>query len=442
MPKIIGAQVSDVRYPTADTLKGSDPFHRKPDYSATYLELRTDTPTLSGCSLVFTIGAGNDWIVTGIRDLATLLEGLEIETFAQRPGSVHRRLIDHHQIRWLGDAGVLSMAVGGIVNALWDLAAKSRRLPIWKYLAELPAETVVEAVNWRHIEDAITPGEALELLRRAQADRQRRVDDLQRGPKAYGTAAWSGLSDSEVQAACKNAVSQQKMESVKAKVGLDLEKDRHRLSLIRQAIGEEKGIRLDANQIWSVDRAIDWMKELASFRPIWIEEPTHPDDVIGYAKIKKALQPYGIGVAGGEHGKNPVLFKQFLSTQAIDYCQVDACRMAGLNDVLAVLLMAAKFKVPVCPHAGGIGLCNLVQHIGAFDLFLNGPVEGSVVEWIDFLGEAMQSPVVVREGRYVLPDAPGWGIELRPEFINEYKFPDGDFWRQQDSLRCGVRFEA
>ncbi len=439
-PKITACRVVDVRYPTSDSLKGSDPFHKKPDYSAPYIELKTDNPKLTGVALVFTIGAGTDWINFGIEDLAKLVVGLDVAEFAREPGRFHRRLVDHHQLRWLGDGGVFSMAVGGVINALWDLAAKVKGEPMWRYLSTLSVETVLESVNWRHIRDALTPEEAKQILARGE----RRVDEFaKQGPEAYSTAAWSGLSDAEVREACRIAVKEQGMRSVKAKVGIDLEDDRRRLRLMRDAVGPDVALRVDANQIWNVNEAIAWMSELSEFGLRWIEEPTHPDDVIGYKKIRTALAPHGIGVAGGEHTKNPVLFKQLFQHEALDFCQIDASRMAGLNDVIAVTLMAAKFGVPVCPHGGGIGLCNYIQHLGAWDqIAVSRERENRVVEWIDFLGEAMVHPVQVREGHYVLPDAPGWGIELRPEFVAEYEFPSGPVWRDRPTARCGVNFEA
>ena len=443
-PTITACRVVDVRYPTSDTLKGSDPFHKKPDYSAPYIELLTDDPALKGVALVFTIGAGTDWIVYGINDLATLLVGLNIGEFSADPGRTHRRLLDHHQLRWLGDGGVFSMAVGGVMNALWDLAAKVEGLPMWRYLSMLPPERIVGAINWRHIRDALTPEEALAMLRKSAGERRARIEEFAgRGPEAYSTAAWSGLTDAQVREACRVAVQEQGMRSVKAKVGIDLADDRRRLQLMRDAVGPNVDLRVDANQIWDVNQAIAWMSELGEFGLRWIEEPTHPDDVLGYKKIRTALAPYGIGVAGGEHTKNPVLFKQLFQHEAIDYCQVDASRMSGLNDVLAVILMAEKYGVPVCPHGGGIGLCNYIQHLGAWDqIAVSGSRENRVVEWIDFLGEAMEYPVQVRDGYYVLPEAPGWGIELRPEFVERYEFPTGPTWCDRPKDKIGIRFEA
>lgn len=441
---ITGIRVTDVRYPTSDSMKGSDPFHKKPDYSAVYVELLTSDPKLTGRALVFTIGAGTDWVAYGARDVAQLLVGLDITEFASDPGKIHRRLVDHHQLRWLGDAGVFAMAVGGVMNALWDLAAKQAGEPMWRYLSLLPAETVVSSVNWRHLRNALTPDEALELLRARDGERDANLHEFaSRGPEAYSTAAWSGLTDDQVREACRVAVEEQGMRSVKAKVGISIDDDQRRLALMRTAVGPQVALRVDANQIWGVDEAIEWMSALAHHGIAWIEEPTHPDDVFGYKAIQQALAPHGIGVAGGEHTKNPVIFKQLLAHRAINFCQIDAARMSGLNDVMAVVLMAAKFGVPVCPHGGGIGLCNLIQHLGAWDqIAVSGGRDGRVVEWIDFLGEAMESPVQVAGGHYVLPSAPGWGIELKPEFVAAHTFPDGPIWSGRPEAKKGVRFEA
>lgn len=441
---ILRARVVDVRYPTSDNLKGSDPFHRRPDYSAPYLLLFTSDPSLTGTGLVFTIGAGTDWVVRGIEDLAQLIVGLTVEEFVADPGKVHRRLIDHHQLRWLGDAGVFAMAVGGIMNALWDLAAKSRGLPMWRYLAGLTPQQVVSAINWRHLRDALTPDEAIQLLAIGQQGITARLDEFaKRGPEAYSTAGWSGLSDDQLREACRIAVFDKKMRSVKAKVGTDLADDQRRLRIMREVVGDEVALRVDANQIWGVDEAIQWMKELAEFRPQWIEEPTHPDDIYGYQTIRKALRPFGIGVACGEHTKNPVMFKQFLATGAIDYCQIDAARVAGPSEVFAAVLLAKKFGVPVCPHGGGIGLCSYILHYGAWDqIAVAASRDNRVVEWIDFLEEAMVNPVRISDGYYCLPSQAGWGTELKPDFVAQYTYPDGPFWSARPDHLKGPRFEA
>jgi len=356
---IQNVNVVDLRVPTSDTLLGSDPFHKKPNYSVVLVTLETNTG-LNGISVAFTIGAGNDWIAYGIKDLAQLVIGATLEDFINNPGAFQKTFVDHHQLRWLAD-GVYRMVVGSIVNAMWDLWAKQVEKPMWKLLVDLTPEEIVQSINWRYLRDALTPDEALEILRAHQDSRHEREAQMRkRGPKAYSTAGWLGLTDAQI----LDTINQMKavgFDCFKMKVGLDLQHDLERLAFIRKAIGNEAKLMLDANQIWGVDEAINYMRELAQFRPAWIEEPTARDDVLGYVKIAKELAKYNIGVAAGEQVPSPVIFKQLLTSRAISYCQIDATRLAGVNDVLAVILIAAKYGIPVCPHGGGIGLCSQAQ---------------------------------------------------------------------------------
>lgn len=434
-------RIVDLRVPTSDTLLGSDPFHKKPNYSAVLLELQTNTE-LVGASVAFTIGAGNDWIAYGIRDLAQLVCGRPLSDFTDDPGAFHRLFIDHHQLRWLAD-GVFRMAVGSIVNAMWDLWAKSQRKPLWKLLVDLPPETIVDCIDWRYLTDALTPEQAFDILRAGQQGAVEREEYLlNHGPKAYSTAGWLGLTDAQIQ---------QKVEQMRAvgfdcfkmKVGRNLQEDRERLAFIREVIGEEAQLMLDANQIWGVDEAIEWMNQLVPFQPTWIEEPTARDDVLGYLKIAQAMSEHGIGVAAGEQVPSPGIFKQLIASGAISYCQIDATRLGGVNDVLAVILLAAKYGVPVCPHAGGIGLCNMIQHYALWDqICVSSRSDMQYLEYLDFLQEGVfVSPVQVAAGSYVTPTAAGWGLDMLPDFVGRHTYPTGSVWQGREASG-GVMFLA
>jgi L-fuconate dehydratase len=378
---IRAVDVADVRVPTSDSLLGSDPFHRKPDYSAAVIRVATDAG-IEGWSLVFNIGAGNDWAVHGVRDLAVLLEGCRLDDMVRDPAFLHQTLVEHHQLRWLGD-GLFRMACGGLVNALWDLWAKALGKPLWRLLVDLAPETIVASVDWRYLRDALSPEEALGILRRGRDGLEERVQALEaHGPAAYSTSGWLGLGDEEIRA------------------GID------------------------------VDEAIEWMRELAPFRPYWIEEPTARDDVLGFVRIREALRPLGIGVAAGEAVLSPVMFKQMLASGALSHCQIDATRLGGVNDVVAVVLMAAKFGVPVCPHGGGIGLCNMIRHYAVWDqAAVSGERDGRLVEYLDFLqADVFEHPVAVADGRYRTPSSPGWGLEMKPDFLASHRYPDGPVW--------------
>ena len=430
---IKNVNVVDLRIPTSDTLLGSDPFHKKPNYSAVLTTLETNTGHC-GISVAFTAGAGNDWIAYGVNDLAKLVVDMPIINFINAPGVFHKLLVDHHQLRWLAD-GVNRMAIGSIVNAMWDLWAKLAEKPLWKLLVDLSPTTILECLDWRYLRNALTPDEAAQALRLNWNSRSAREQMLMhKGPKAYSTAGWLGLTDDQI-IETVNQVKAAGLDCFKMKVGQDLDFDKRRLAFIREVIGDEARLMLDANQVWGVNEAIDYMKELAIFRPTWIEEPTARDDVLGFLQISRALEKYGIGVATGEQVPSPVIFKQLLMTGAIQYCQIDATRLGGVNDVLAVIIMAAKYNVPVCPHGGGIGLCNMIQHYALWDqICVAAHSETQVVEYLNFLqDDVFIAPIQIRDGAYVAPTAPGWGLEMYPEFVEKHVYPTGSVWQGREA---------
>jgi L-fuconate dehydratase len=427
---ITSIDVCDIRFPTSRDRHGSDAMHPDPDYSAAYVILRTDHPDgIEGHGLTFTIGRGNELCVAGIRALAPLATGLKLETIRQDMGGFWRRLTSESQLRWVGpEKGVIHLATGALVNAVWDLYAKAEDKPVWQLLAAMTPEELVACIDFRYITDALTPDEALAILREHAPTRAtREVELLRDGYPAYTTSAgWLGYPDDEIRRLCREGLDAG-WSHFKVKVGEDLQDDLRRCALIREEIGPDRKLMMDANQCWDVDAAIANVHELARFDPWWIEEPTSPDDVLGHAAIAKAIAP--IGVATGEQCQNRVLFKQFMQAGAMRFCQIDACRLGGVNEVLAVLLMAAKFGIPVCPHAGGVGLCEYVQHLSIFDyLCVSASLENRIVEYVDHLHEHFVDPVAIEGGRYVVPTAPGYSIAMKPESLREYAFPDGAAW--------------
>lgn len=439
--KIENVNVIDLRVPTSDTLLGSDPFHKKPNYSAVLTIIETNTGH-TGISVAFTAGAGNDWIAYGVQDLAQLVTSMQVETFANDPGAFFRLLIDHHQLRWLAD-GVNRMAIGSIVNAMWDLWAKLIEKPLWKLLVDLPPEKIVQCIDWRYLRDALTPDEAAEILSANWNSRQTRKQTLcEKGPKAYSTAGWLGLTDAQI-IETVNEVKAVGLDCFKMKVGQNLDFDKKRLAFIREAIGDDARLMLDANQVWGVDEAITHMEALVDFKPTWIEEPTARDDVLGFVKIARALEKYNIGVAAGEQVPSPVIFKQLITSNAIQFCQIDATRLGGVNDVLAVILMAAKYNVPVCPHGGGIGLCNMIQHYAMWDqICVAAHSNTQVVEYLNFLqDDVFIEPIRVSEGSYVAPTVPGWGLEMSPDFVKKHTYPTGAVWQEREESG-GITFLA
>jgi L-fuconate dehydratase len=425
----------DLRFPTSRTLAGSDAMNPEPDYSAAYVVLKTDG-ALEGHGFTFTIGRGNELCVEAIRSLTPLVLGLNVEAFASDPLGAWYRLVGDSQLRWVGpEKGVIHLATAAVVNALWDLWAKQAGKPVWKLLADMPAEDFVRCIPFRYITDAITPEEALDIVRRNDASRSEREVFLQRnGYPAYTTSAgWLGYSDEYLRHLCREGIDAG-WTHFKLKVGRDLEDDIRRCRIVRDEIGAERKMMVDANQVWDVDQAISWVRELAPFDPWWIEEPTSPDDVVGHARIAQALAP--IRVATGEHCQNRVMFKQLLQLNAIGFCQVDAARLGGVNEVLAVMLMAAKFGVPVCPHAGGVGLCEYVQHLSMVDyLRISGSMDDRLIEYVDHLHEHFVNPVVMQRGRYMPPTAPGYSATMHASSIAAHTFPSGAVWAPTASAR-------
>jgi len=427
---ITGVEARDIRFPTSRDRHGSDAMHTDPDYSAAYVILHTDhSDSLEGHGLTFTIGRGNELCVAGVRSLMPLVTGLTLERISDDMAGFVRRLTSDSQLRWVGpEKGVIHLATAALVNAVWDLYAKAKRKPLWKLLADMTPEELVSCVDFRYITDAVTPDEALALLRdRAPTRAAREAELLQDGYPAYTTSAgWLGYPDAEIRRLCRAGIAAG-WTHFKIKVGADREDDLRRCALVREEIGPDRKLMLDANQSWDVDEAIARVRELTRFDPWWIEEPTSPDDVLGHAAIAKAVAP--IGVATGEQCQNRILFKQFMQEGAMSFCQIDACRLGGVNEVLAVLLLAAKSGIPVCPHAGGVGLCEYVQHLAIFDyLCVSASLENRIVEYVDHLHQHFVDPVVLRNGRYVVPTSPGYSITMKPESLSKYEYPTGPAW--------------
>ena len=427
---IVSLEARDIRFPTSRWLDGSDAMHTDPDYSAAYVVLRTDADDgVEGHGLTFTSGRGTEVCVAAIRALEPLVVGQTLEGIAADMRGFWRSLASDTQLRWLGpEKGVIHLATAAVVNAVWDLWAKHEGKPLWKHLADMTPEQLVGCVDFRYIADALAPEEAIELLqdaRRSSAAREREI--VASGYPAYTTSAgWLGYGDDKVESLVGEALAAG-FTHVKMKVGADLAADDRRAGLIRRALGPAGVLMMDANQVWGVDEAIDSMRVLRAHDPWWIEEPTSPDDVLGHARIRREVAP--VRVATGEHVQNRVIFKQLFQAGAIDVCQIDACRIGGVNEAIAVLLLAAKFGVPVCPHAGGVGLCEYVQHLAFFDFIaVSGSLDGRLVEWVDHLHEHFKEPAVVERGRYLAPLAPGYSIEMLPSSLDEYEFPNGPAW--------------
>ena len=428
--KIVSVTAHDVRFPTSRTLAGSDAMHTTPDYSAAYVVLRTDAADhLEGHGLAFTLGRGTEVLVAAINALAPILIGRSLEEITSDMRGFWRSITGEQQLRWIGpEKGAIHLASAALINAVWDLYAKAERKPLWKLLVDMTPEELVAAIDFRYISDALTADEALAILKGMAPTRAaREADILRSGYPAYTTSAgWLGYSDEKLRALCREAVAAG-WTHVKMKVGQRIEDDVRRARIVREEIGPERRLMMDANQVWEVGDAIANVRQLAEFEPYWIEEPTSPDDVLGHATIARAIAP--IKVATGEHCQNRVIFKQLFQAEAIGFCQLDACRLGGLNEVLAVLLLAAKFGVPVCPHAGGVGLCEYVQHVSMFDyIAVSGSLDNRVLEYVEHLHEHFLDPVVIRDGCYMAPSAPGWSITMRPESIREYEFPSGPAW--------------
>ena len=429
--KITSLDVRDIRFPTSLSLDGSDAMHTSPDYSCAYVTLETDSPEgLTGCGLTFTNGRGTEVVVAAVRAFAPVVLGRSLDDIKADMRGFWRALASEDQLRWLGpEKGVIHLATGVIVNAIWDLWAKAEGKPLFRLLADLEPRQIVDSIDFRYIEDALSQAEALELLTNMRGGRADRLAELERlgGYPAYTTSAgWLGYSEDKIVALATKAVAAG-FTHMKMKVGQNLNEDARRATLIREVIGPRGTLMMDANQYWGVEEAIDAMRILGRFDPWWIEEPTSPDDVLGHARIRREIAP--IRVATGEHVQNRVIFKQLLQAEAIDVCQIDACRLGGVNEVLAVMLLAAKFGVPVCPHAGGVGLCEYVQHLAMFDFVaVSGTTENRIVEWVDNLHEHFLHPAVVIDGRYTIPRAAGYSIEMLPDSLDRYEYPSGSAW--------------
>ncbi|MER6736357.1 enolase C-terminal domain-like protein [Streptomyces puniciscabiei] len=437
--RVIAVDTHDIRFPTSRELDGSDAMNPDPDYSAAYVVLRTDAADgHEGHGFVFTIGRGNDVQVAAIDALRDHVLGRDVAELCADPGSLFRDLIGDSQLRWLGpEKGVMHMAVGAVVNAVWDLAARRAGKPLWQLLADAEPEWLVGQIDFRYIADALTPAEALDLLRRGrEGARERRARLLERGYPAYTTSpGWLGYDDDKLTRLAAQALADG-FTQIKLKVGADLDDDIRRCRVARAVVGPDVRLAVDANQRWNVDEAIRWTRALAEFGPYWIEEPTSPDDVLGHAAIRRAVAP--VKVATGEHVHNRIMFKQLLQAGALDIVQIDAARVAGVNENLAILLLAARFGVPVCPHAGGVGLCELVQHLSMFDyLAVSGTTEDRVIEYVDHLHEHFTTPVVIRDGHYTAPTAPGFSAALRPESIARYTYPGGTYWAADPDAQKG-----
>jgi L-fuconate dehydratase len=426
--KITHLRVLDLRFPTSRDKVGSDAVHVDPDYSAAYVILETDGG-LEGHGLTFTCGRGTEVCAACIEAFRHLVVGRRLEEITADFGGFWHSLASESQLRWLGpEKGVVHLALAAIVNALWDLWGKAEGKPVWKLLADMTPAQLVSCIDFHHITDALTPDEAIAILeRQAKTKARREAELLQIGYPAYTTSVgWLGYSDEAIQGLCRAALAEG-WTHFKVKVGGQPDDDRRRIAAVREAIGPANRLMVDSNQRWDVDEAIARIRELAPFDLWWAEEPTHPDDVLGHARIAKAISP--IGVATGEHCANRVMFKQLLQAGAISFCQIDSCRLGGVNENLAVILMAAKFGVPVCPHAGGVGLCEYVQHLSMFDFIaVTGTMDGRVIEFVDHLHEHFEEPVVIRQARYMAPTKPGYSITIKAASRRDYLFPDGKVW--------------
>ncbi|MDR9761010.1 L-fuconate dehydratase [Rhizobium redzepovicii] len=424
MTRITDLRVFDLRFPTSQSLDGSDAMNPDPDYSAAYVILDTDTPDLAGHGLTFTIGRGNDICCMAIEAMRHLVVGAELAEVLAHPGKFWRHLTSDSQLRWIGpEKGAIHLATGAVVNAVWDLLAKQAGKPVWRLVAEMSPEAIADIVDYRYLTDVLTRKEAVEILKRAETGKAERIAILEKeGYACYTTSAgWLGYEDEKLRRLCREAIDAG-FNHIKMKVGRDLDDDIRRLRIAREVIGPDRYLMIDANQVWDVGQAIDWVKALAPAKPFFIEEPTSPDDVAGHRKIRQAIAP--VKVATGEMCQNRIMFKQFIAEGAIDIVQIDSCRMGGLNEVLSVLLIAAKFGLPVWPHAGGVGLCEYVQHLSMIDyIAVSGTKEGRVIEYVDHLHEHFLDPCRIENAAYMPPTQPGFSIEMKPASISNYTFP-------------------
>ncbi|MGK3126269.1 L-fuconate dehydratase [Candidatus Pantoea formicae] len=423
MTKLTAMRVEDIRFPTSAHLDGSDAMNPDPDYSAAYVIIETDNAAISGHGLTFTIGRGNEICCAAIRALEHLIVGRQLETITTDMGQFWRDITSDSQLRWIGpDKGAIHLATGAVVNAIWDLWAKSQEKPLWRLVADMSPKELVRCIDFRYLTDCITPDEALALLTAQAEGKAQRIQRLeQEGYPCYTTSAgWLGYDDEKLRRLCQQAVDAG-FSHIKLKVGRDLEDDKRRVRIAREVLGPDRHLMIDANQVWEVKDAVNWVQQLAFAKPWFIEEPTSPDDVEGHRKIRQGVAP--IKVATGEMCQNRILFKQFIMREAIDVVQIDACRLGGVNEVLAVMLMAAKYQLPVCPHAGGVGLCEYVQHLSMIDFVcIAGTHEGRVIEYVDHLHEHFLHPCEIRGAAYMPPKAPGFSIEMFPASLDKYRY--------------------
>jgi L-fuconate dehydratase len=424
--KITEFDTYDLRFPTSLHLDGSDAMNPDPDYSAAYVVLRTNSPELSGYGMTFTIGRGNELCVQAIISLASLLVDQPLDALMARPVDLYRKLTADSQLRWVGpEKGVLHLAAAAVINAVWDLWARSKGKPVWRLVCEMSPEQFVDCVDFRYLTDAITPSQSLEILRRQQATKPARIEELvAAGYPSYTTSAgWLGYSDEALREKCRD-LKQRGWSHFKIKVGRDLQDDLRRCRVLRDEMGPDAHMMIDANQVWDVPQAIAWVGELAKFNPWFVEEPTHPDDILGHQAIARGIAP--IRVATGEMCHNRIMFKQFMQADALQVCQLDSCRLGGVNEVLAVILLAERFGIPVCPHAGGVGLCEYVQHLSMIDyVCVSATQENRVAEYSDHLHEHVYEPVIMKNGRYMPPEAPGYSVQFTDAAIDQYQWPRG-----------------
>ncbi|MFT6044322.1 MAG: L-fuconate dehydratase [Arenicella sp.] len=421
----------DIRFPTSESLDGSDATNKDPDYSAAYVTLETEQGD-KGYGLIFTIGRGNDICCKAIEAMEHLVIGRDMNQIVGNIGGFYDELRSDSQLRWLGpEKGVIHMATGAVMNAVWDMWARMAKKPIWRLLSDMSPEEFVACLDLRYVSDVLTKDEALEMVRANEGSKQERIEHLENhGYPSYTTSAgWLGYSDEKLANLCQEAIDKG-FKHIKLKVGQDRDDDIRRLGVARRVIGDDVKLMIDANQIWEVDQAIDWVNELTEFSPWFIEEPTSPDDVFGHKKIKENIN--GVQVATGEHCQNRIMFKQFIANDAIDIVQIDACRLASLNEILTVYLIAAKFGKPVCPHAGGVGLCEYVQHLSMIDYVrISANLENRVVEYVDHLHEHFEDPCSIKDGAYVVPTKPGYSIKMLDETLSQYRYPTGSEWMKR-----------
>ena len=434
MPKITKAQVMDVRFPTSRGLHGSDAMNAAPDNSTAYCILHTDSPDgLCGHGFTLTCGRGNEICAKAIESLSAFIIGLDVEEMASDMGGLLRRLTEDGQMRWLGpQKGVVHLAAAAILNAAWDLLAKRAGKPLWKLLVDMRPEEIVALIDWRHLRDALTEDEALDILRNRAADRAPRIAEMESdGYPAYITSvAWLGYTDEQVRRLAEESLAAG-WTKFKMKVGLEPADDARRARFLRDIIGADNKLMMDANQVWGVNDAIASSRRLAEFDPWWMEEPTHPDDILGHRRIAEAIAP--MRVATGEHCANAVMFKQFMQAKAMAVCQIDSCRLASVNENIAVLLLAEKFGIPVCPHSGGVGLCEYVQHLAIFDyVAVSANLENRALEYVDHLHEHFLHPTQIRRGRYLAPRDPGYSAQMKEESLRDYLHPGGRVWQSEE----------